>query len=274
MKQTDAQHPFPERKLSTRKRKSKTVSFTTDNRPLSPKSHSSSTITGNQSELVLFSDSDSESIDAYRIKSMMRGNGPVVYVYGTGADTESNNDPVVAAQDGEQSKDQTDKKTDSYCAENNKELCEEKDNIMKDTNEYTKHENEVDAQTKTKIEDCSGDNNNKTGNNSTASSVDVKVEEGKPTVNSDEKMDTGPPAEPLDDKNAVTVKNEDLSAESKQNTEHLDVGDVSMSTLSDEHNSKANVGSSIQSTEENCDDTREEAKTEDIVAYDTPVKEG
>lgn len=85
LKTSDPNHPFPERKLLRRKRKAgKSVSFVDRNTsgPLSPQSTSSSTLTGQESESRMFSDSEDGSVNTYRIKSMMRGKAPVVYVYG------------------------------------------------------------------------------------------------------------------------------------------------------------------------------------------------
>ena len=78
MKTNHPDHPFAH---TSECRKSKRVSF--NERSKSPFSSCSSTLTGTESPLHPFSDSEDSCVDTYRVKSLMRETmkGPV-YVYG------------------------------------------------------------------------------------------------------------------------------------------------------------------------------------------------
>jgi len=82
LKESDPLHPFP-KKSKSGKRNKKSVSFS-DESPLSPDNFSNvSTITGTESVTHPLSDSDGDSdIESYRIKSILRGKSPWVYVKG------------------------------------------------------------------------------------------------------------------------------------------------------------------------------------------------
>lgn len=92
LKESDPNHPFPKKTPITTKQQqrnhSKSVSFTDDS-PLSPDSLSNvSTLTGTESVQHPFSDSDGDSdIENYRIKSILRGKTPLVYVKGEATPT-------------------------------------------------------------------------------------------------------------------------------------------------------------------------------------------
>ena len=92
LKESDPNHPFPKKTPITTKQQQhnhrKSVSFTDDS-PLSPDSLSNvSTLTGTESVQHPFSDSDGDSdIENYRIKSILRGKTPLVYVKGEATPT-------------------------------------------------------------------------------------------------------------------------------------------------------------------------------------------
>lgn len=96
---------------------SKKVSF--GERPNSPQSSCSSTLTGLESPSHLFSDSEDSSVETYRIKSVLRGEmkGPV-YVYGSSAQTSNDVKTEEGQADASSSDESTKRKSTSIKEEN------------------------------------------------------------------------------------------------------------------------------------------------------------